>query len=156
MYTYQCDLMEWSGAGDGLYATIGYNLNGAFLNHPLTGMSQVNTVACLSQSDAGGISRRQVSRWHNELYQLPAAVDLAQQLRSECLLKKNLDIQAVGDVSVISSSLQACPNTRLQAQLDFRFVFHSASSTLTSQCYINAFPTGSTGISSLICCYSRQ
>ena len=156
MYTYQCDLMGWSGEGDGMYATIGYNLNGEFHNHPLSGTSQAQTIGCLSQSSDDSISRCQASKWHNELYQLPTAVDPIQQLRSECLTLQILDIQSVGDIRALSSSLGACPNSVNQAILDFRFTYHNQVSTPTSRCYVHVFPAGDNGLSSLICCYSVQ
>ena len=157
MYTYQCDLMEWPGEGIGYYATIGYNLNGAYLNHPLSGTEVVHNIACQSNVTVEGISRREVSAmWYNQLYQLPSAVDPIQQERSECLTMRILDIQTVGDIQPLSSSLGACPNSVAQAILDFRFAYHSQSSTLTSRCYVHVFPAGANDISSLICCYSIE
>lgn len=154
MYTYQCDLMNWSGVGEGSYATIGYNLNGVFENHPLSGYPEVHTIGCSSQSPDDVIGRRQALMFSNQLYQLPSAVDPIQQLRSDCLTMEILDIQSVGDVLSLSSSLGACPNSVTQALLDFRFIFYSQSST--SQCYIHIFSAGNADISSLICCYSVQ
>ena len=154
MYTYQCDLMEWSGEGDGVYATIGYNLNGVFENHPLSGYPEAHTIGCVSQNSGDNIGRRQALMFYNQIYQLPSAIDPIQQLRSECLTMQILDIQAVGDIQSLSSSLGACPNSVTQAFLDFQFTYHSQSSN--SQCYIHVFSAGNADISSLICCYSIQ
>lgn len=148
MYTYQCDLMEWSGEGSGFYATIGYNLNGAYQNHPLSGTHVVHTIACQSVEVS--------SMWYNQLYQLPSAVDPIQQQRSECLTMRVLDIQNIADIQTLSRSLGACPNSVAQAIRDFRFTYHSQSSTLTSRCYVHVFPAGASGISSLICCYAIE
>ena len=157
VYTYQCGLMGWSGVSDGHYATIGYNLNEVFLNHPLSGTSEAHTIACLShQAEGDGVSRRQASKWYNQLYQLPTAVDPVQQARSECLTMQILDIQSLGDIQPLSSSLGTCPPSAAQAFLDFRFIFHGPSSTINSRCYIYVFSAGSTGLSSLICCYAVQ
>lgn len=158
MYTYQCDLMDWSGEGNGFYATIGYNLNGVYQNHPLSGTPVVRTIACQpSNVTVEGISRRQVSSmWYNQLYQLPSAVDTIQQQRSECLTKRVLDIENNGNIQTLSSSLGACPNSVAQAIRDFRFTYHRQSSTPTSRCYVHVFPAGTNGISSLICCYAIE
>ena len=152
MYTYQCDLMGWSGQGNGFYATIGYNLNGQFVNHPLTATAQASSIACLSQDVE--ISRRQASRWHNQIYQLPIDEDPVQELRSQCFGQRLQDIQTLGDVMPLASSIPACPPSLLQAILDFRFILYTPSTTTTSRCYIQAFPTGSSGTSAQHCCYS--
>lgn len=153
MYTYQCDLLTWAGTGP--YATIGYNLQGTFLNHILSGTDQVNTIACLSNGDSDNVSRREASKWHNQIYQLQANVDQTQLNISECFLQQVMDIELVGDVSQLSSSLLACPSSMLQAQIDFRFTVYDPSTTTTEMCYIHVFPTGITDTSSLFCCYSR-
>ena len=153
IYTYQCDLMGWSGEGDGMYATIGYNLNGEFDIHPLSGASQARTIGCLSQSSDD--SQRRASKWHNELYQLPTEVDPIQQLRSECLAMQILDIQSVGDIRALSSSLGACPNSINQAYADFRFI-DLYTLIYNSVCFVHVFPSGNTDLSSLICCYNNE
>ena len=156
MFTYQCDLMGWSGVDVGSYAIVGFNLNGVYENHPLSGTSEIKDIGCLSTGSISNITRRQSSNWHNQLYQLPTVVDLIQQLRSECLAMQILDIQTVGDIQSLSSSLGACPPSASQAFLDFRFLFHSESSTFTSRCYTYVFSAGAGGLSSLICCYALQ
>ena len=155
MYTYQCDLMGWSGSGDGFYATIGYNLEGLYQNHQFSGTSSAKDIACQSSADDGGsVGRRQASSsWFNQVYQLPSAVDPIQQLRAECLTLEILDIQSNGDIAELSRSLGACPPSLAQVLLDFQFTFNGYVST-ESQCYTYIFAAGSFGISSLICCYS--
>ena len=145
--------MQWSGQG--MYATIGYNLNGDYVNHPLSGTSSASAIACLS---SGGteepVRRRQTSsNWYNQLYQLPSAVDPIQQLRAECIALELLDIQTIGDIGPLATSLGACPPTFNQALLDFRFVFKSDLST-SSLCFSYIFNAGSSGTSSLVCCYT--
>lgn len=156
MFTYQCDLMGWSGEDDGSYATVGYNLNGAFENHPLSGSPEVGGIGCLSSGSNSNIARRQSSKWHNQLYTLPTVVDPIQQLRAECLTIQNTDIETVGDIQSLSRSLGACPPSASQAFLDFRFMYHSDSSTFTSRCYVYVFSAGVESLSSLICCYAVQ
>ena len=155
LYTYQCGLMGWSGQDP--YANIGYNLNGEYENHPLSGTSSANTIACLSSGDDSSsepVRRRQTSSsWYNQLYQLPSAVDPIQQLRAECLTMELLDIQTNGDILPLARSLGACPPTINQAFLDFRFTFRSDISSV-SLCFAYVFGAGSSDISSLICCYT--
>ena len=160
MYTYQCDLMEWSGEKDaiinGTRTTIGYNLGGEFHNHPLTRTTQPHLIGCLSLSSDDTSSHRQASKWYNHLHQLPTTVEPLQQLRSECMRMQIIDIQAVGDIQALSRSLGACPNSNTQMQCNPYFVYHSQLSTATSQCYVHVFSAGDADISSLICCYSKQ
>ena len=156
VYTYQCDLMGWPREkGPTVMTTIGYNMGGEFENHPLTGTMQSQMIGCLSQRSDDSIGRL-ASKWHNQLYQLPTAVGPVQQRRSECLTMKILDIQSVGDIRSLSSSLGTCPNSLSQASLDYRFTLHNQLSTPTSQCYVHIFLAGDANISSLICCYSIQ
>ena len=124
MYIYQCDLMEWSGQGDGFYATIGYNLNGQFVNHPLTATAQASDIACLSQDVE--VSRRQASRWHNQIYQLPIDEDPLQQLRSQCFGQRLQDIQTLGDIMPLGSTTQT---------IAFVGVFHILLHVGTVHCF---------------------
>ena len=152
MYTYQCGLMGWSGYTS--YATIGYNLNGEYQNHLLSGISEVNTIACFSNNEDIGRRRRQVSSsWYNELYQLPSAISPIQQLQAECRTMEILDIQTNGDIMPLARSLGACPPTFNQAFVDFRFTYNSSISS-ESLCFVQVFAAGSFDISSLICCYA--
>ena len=160
MYTYQCGLMEWSGeAGatvNGSRTTIGYNLGGEFHNHPLTRTAQPHIMGCISQKSDDTIGRRQASKWHNHIYQLPTTVEPMQQLRSECMRMRIRDIQSVGDIQPLSRSLGACPSTLTQMLQNPYFVHHTQLSTVTSRCYVHLFSAGDADISSLICCYSEQ
>ena len=154
IYTYQCDLMEWSGEGEGLYATIGYNLNGVYENHPLSGTMGVRDIAqCPNDAPA---RRQATSSWTNLIYQLPSAVNLLQELRAQCLTSEILDIQSNGAIQPLSTSLGACPPSVAQAFLDFRFIFSDDISTTSSRCYIHVFATGNTDLASLICCYAVE
>ena len=57
LFTYQCGSMSWHGN-----ATVGFNAGGTlFENHPLTGTSSANSVACLSYS---------TTVWMNLVYKL--------------------------------------------------------------------------------------
>lgn len=153
IYTYQCGLIQWSGEGSGSYATIGYNLNGVYENHPLSGTIGVNNIAgCLN----GPVRRQTNSNWFNQIYQLPTAVDPLQELRAQCMMMGLLDIESIGDIQDLSSSLGTCPPSVSQAFLDFRFTYNSDVSTTSSRCYVYVFPAGVTALSSLICCYAVQ
>ena len=156
MYTYQCDLMGWSGEGQGQYATIGYNLDGVYFNHPFSGTEDANAIACLLNDNGGSVARRQAPSlsWFNQIYRLPSAVDPIQQQRAECLTLEILDIQINGDILPLAVSLGVCPPSLAQVLLDFRFVFNNIVISTESLCYINIFASGVSEISSLICCYS--
>lgn len=160
MYTYQCSLMKWSGEKgakvNGSRTTIGYNLGGEYHNHPLTRTETPHIIGCISQNSDAATRRRQASKWHNHLYQLPTTVEPVQQFRSECRRMWILDIQSVGDIQSLSHSLGACPNSLAQALQNPYFVYHSQLSTVASRCYVHVFSAGDADISSLICCYSEQ
>ena len=57
IYTYKCDLIEWSNE-----ATIGYNAAGDYyINHPFSGTALTDSIDCVHQPD---------SVWNNEIYDL--------------------------------------------------------------------------------------
>ena len=147
LYIYQCDLIEWSGEGFGSYATVGYNLNGVFENHPLSGTSQVNNIDCSSPNT----EVKRATQWTNEIFQISSTLDPEQDLRAQCIVKKQQDTQTYGDVDAIASRISSCPPSLVQAFLDFRFIFHTPFATISSACFIHTFPVG---YSALKCCYS--
>lgn len=145
MYTYKCNLLEWSGYEIDKYAVIGTNTNGNYQNHPLSGTEDAVQIACLSDESSG---------WYNLIYPLPQAVDPIQQLIAECYSSEVLDIDINGDIVPLSISLGVCPPTIGQALVDFRFVFTGDVGYSGSLCFSHVFPAGITGSSSLICCYT--
>lgn len=63
VFSYQCGLLQWGRAetySGSPYSTIGYNIGGtntnslqfsAFQNHPLSGFSEVSTIACVNNAN---------------------------------------------------------------------------------------------------------
>ena len=149
LYIYQCDLIQWSGEGIGSYATVGYNLNGVFENHPLSGTSQINNIDCLSPNTE--FSLQEATLWKNEIFQISSTPDPEQDHRAQCIIKQQQDIQTYGDVDAIASSISPCPPSLFQAWLDFRFIFYFPFGTISSTCFIHTFPAGN---SAFRCCYS--
>lgn len=139
VYTYNCDLMGWSGYDT--YATIGYNLNGDYENHYLSGLESANGVACLASP---------ATKWSNLVY----AVDMTgvsdeQTQRALCIARVLEDQDIFGPVDDVFVKLEACPCSLDQAQVDPRFVLYFSSEEFT--CYVQLFPyiTSVQG-----CCYS--
>lgn len=61
--TFRCGALGWSGE-----ATIGFNAGGDYYeNHPLSGLSISNKIACVHDND---------SEWNNEIYNLVPRPDL--------------------------------------------------------------------------------
>ena len=130
--------MEWSGYDT--YATIGYNLNGEYENHFLSGLPTANTVACLSSD----------TKWNNLIYSVdPSGVNANQTLRSECILNTYEDLDIFGSIDDLFFQLESCPCSISQAQVDSRFGLFITSDTF--DCYIQLIPYG-TSVQG--CCYS--
>lgn len=140
IYTYNCDMMEWSG----LYrhATVGFNAFGEhYFNHRLSGFSVVNTIACEGPAD---------SEWNNVMYRLSLSVDDVQQARATCRRTLFSDIEQFG-AEIARQNSQPCPCTIWQAFRDrrFRFSFDSLSS---GYCFYERFNRGPLNL----CCYSLR
>ena len=130
--------MEWSGYDT--YATIGYNLNGEYENHFLSGLPTANMVACLSSD----------TKWNNLIYSVdPSGVNANQTLRSECILNTYEDLDIFGSFDDLFFQLESCPCSISQAQVDPRFGLFITSDTFN--CYIQLIPYG-TSVQG--CCYS--
>lgn len=69
VFTYMCNLIEWSDA-----ATIGFDAGGEFYaNHPLSGQFVSNAIDCVHQPD---------SVWNNVIYDLvPWQLNLTGELK---------------------------------------------------------------------------
>ena len=139
VYIYKCDLMGWSGYNT--YATIGYNLNGDYKNHFLSGLSSAKDIACLSSP---------TSNWYNILYAVDTSdVSNTQMQRSACITQTIEDQDIFGALDDVVNGLESCPCSLGQAQVDPRFIFYSSSDT--AECYVQLLPYGTSAQS---CCYS--
>lgn len=139
IYTYQCGLMGWSGYDT--YATIGYNLNGDYENHYLSGTPAAQTIACLSPD----------SKWSNLIYSVDMAGANDQIQRSMCILKAYDDADLFGDLSDVILNLESCPCSLGQAQVDPRFGFYITNDQY--DCYVQLIPY-ETSVQG--CCYSTM
>ena len=133
--------MGWSGFNT--YATIGYNLNGDYENHFLSGTSAANTVACLASPG---------SKWNNLLYAIDmSGVSEVQTQRALCIASVIEDSDIFGEVDDIFFSLESCPCSLGQAQVDPRFALYLSEDEF--DCYIQLVPYG-TSVQG--CCYSTM
>lgn len=131
--------MEWSGLWR--YATVGYNARGDYyMNHPLTGFSIVNNIAC---------ENSQQSEFNNVVYELSLSDDVVQQAKATCRRMYLEDRQMSGDLIRQTQFLEPCPCTLWQAWRDRRFRF----SFDIGYCFYQRFQSGP--ILNL-CCYSLR
>ena len=138
IYTYSCGLMEWSGYNT--YATIGYNLNGEYENHFLSGSPVAHTIACSSGA----------SKWNNLVYTVDmTGANEGQTQRSSCIIRAFDDADIFGEWDDVFFYLESCPCSLSQAQVDPRFGLYM--STDEYDCYVQLIPYGT-----LVqgCCYS--
>ena len=151
MFTYNCDLMQWSGYWR--HAVVGYNAHGDFFdNHPLSGLDQIDTaVACPNNISF------QVP-WNNLVYKISPPPDYknAQIVKFLDLYQKDVNILSPEEVIDISEKLEPCPCSGLQAWRDwgrFRFDwFHS--DWYRRICFLQRFPiVRSDGSFTQRCCY---
>lgn len=139
VYTYNCDLMGWSGYDT--YATIGYNLNGDYENHFLSGLESANTVACLSTPN---------TKWDNLVYTIDmTGVNETQRQRAQCIISVLEDEDIFGSLDEVFVKLEPCPCSLGQAQVDPRFVLYFSSEEF--DCYVQLIPY-ETSVQG--CCYS--
>lgn len=141
VYTYNCDLMGWSGFNT--YATIGYNLNGDYENHYVSGTSAANTIACLGSS---------MSKWNNLVYSIDMdGVSEVQTQRALCIARVIEDYDIFGDLDDIASALEPCPCSLDQAQVDTRFTELFSDNEISCYVQLVPFETAAQG-----CCYSTM
>jgi hypothetical protein len=141
IYIYNCDLMGWSGYDT--YATIGYNLNGDYENHYLSGSLSANTIACLSSP---------ATKWYNLVYPIDMAGVREEQIqRSMCITKTHEDRDIFGPAEDIFIMLESCPCSVGQAQVDPRFTLFFTSDEY--DCYVQLIPYVSAVQG---CCYSTR
>ena len=150
VFTYRCGLLQWSGL-DGFYphAVIGYNMRGQFINHPLSGFSQVLNVAC---------SNTPATPWSNLVYAIGDRENDLQRARAECFRRYNDDRRVFGNIIPFRRQFtRSCPCTRFQAVRDFRFRFDFERSvflgTRSIFCYTQRFPVTFVFGGGQLCCY---
>ena len=94
------------------YATIGFNARGEYYqNHPFSGLSVANNVAC------NGL------QWNTLVYRLHQSADFVQQKRAQCLqmYKEDEDFLDSSYISLLTSMAEPCPCSLRQAWRDWRF-----------------------------------
>ncbi len=131
MYTYRCGDLGWSGLSGG--ATIGYNggpVGNFYANHPLSGTSSVNSIACLNSG---------VTEWSNVVYNIscdlnciptepPPTIEPRKPCRTLLLsLPPHLDIKNFSIILVpqVHSQLSMLHAEKLRMSLGMRRSQHS-------------------------------
>ena len=150
VFTYNSNMLEWSGPSSGPHAVIGVNVGVGvprnfppFQNHPLSGRPAVPRVADLNLNSSG-------IEWTDIIYKIG---DVSQSVlnvnRATCMAMYNQDIEEFG--REVLQAQQPCPCTVSQARLDSRFIISPNQSRPLSMCYIERF--GEFMIQE--CCYSQ-
>ena len=148
MFTYKCDSLQWSTDGLNLFylhAVIGYNMRGQFINHPLSGSSQVLNVAC---------SNTPATPWSNLVYAIGDLEDDLQRARAECLRRYNDDRRNF-NITLHRQFTESCPCTVIQAFFDSRLRFDLERSVLplpSTFCFTQRSQSQPFG-SGQLCCY---
>ena len=141
VFTYDCARMQTPGYYK--YATIGFNARGEYYqNHPFSGLSVANNVAC----DGG-------SQWNTLVYRLHLHVDFVQQKRAQCLqmYKKDENLLDGSYISFLASQAEPCPCSFRQAWRDWRFQIDWRNDPY---CFYQRFPIlGLTAAAAQYCCY---
>ena len=152
MFTYTCGQLR--SPGNYRFATIGFNAKGLYYdNHPLSGLSVVNSIACINEDEE---CRGELS---NLVYQLNAGEDVVQKKKAECLTLYRNDINMFSYYPIeLAYQLPPCPCTWQQAWRDwgrFQFDFNDF------YCFYQRFPTfrGDTAFpfaadATQYCCYT--
>lgn len=153
VFTYNCEMMEWSGFLN-RHAVVGYSAFGSeFENHPLSGTPDILEIACDNQP---------YTSWANQVYRLPSiSADEQQLLRRECMLLSSNDVTDQASIQTIASFVQPCPCSIFQAFRDRRFAFdfsNTISRDFSSFCFVQRFPSFVFSDNILfarqLCCYS--
>ena len=134
VFVYQCDLLQWSGLIND--AVIGYNMNGRFINHPLSSIPQVADVDCVNSPGTSS---------NTLVYQIGDLAGRLQRNRAECVRRFDQDqfLTFLGDIDVPS-----CPCSSFQVSLSPNWGFFSQNN-FQGTCYILRFR----GLPNRICCY---
>ena len=153
VFTYNSNMLEWSGRSSGPQAAIGFNVGTgiqgnfpSFQNHPLSTLPGVSMIASLNLGR--GIE------WTDIVYKIgDVSQNELDRNRSICVANYNQDIQEFE----LPATIRPCPCSLFQALRDRRFVlnffpnrFDAFFSDRPSVCFYEflRFPTQE-------CCYSR-
>lgn len=143
IFIYECGSIEW--AGEFTFPTVGFNAPSAaeFFNHPFTGQSFANEIAC---------------RESNLLYQITVSPQsFIEEQRQMCLEWYSLDIERFSSaslpISVLDIVTPSCPCSLLQAFFDFRYSLFTITDNVW--CYLLLFPSVRCGtLTDRKCCYN--
>lgn len=152
VFSYNCDLLEWTGYWS--HASVGYSVqtNGIpgnfdeFVNHPLSLRSSVRNVAC--QNVVHNVP------WSNLVYKVGGSASTIQELRAQCIKAYQKDIELFSDIDAVQDALLPCPCSVRQIWRDRRYRFFKYDYTERRWCYIQRFP--SRHQASQLCCYSYE
>jgi len=136
LFIYECNSIEW--AGRFTFPTIGFNAPSAaiFINHPFTGQSNANEVAC---------------RDSNLLYQIGTSLSVIEQQRRMCVEWYRSDIERFGQlIAFLDIVTTPCPCSAFQASFDRRFFVFTVSNNI--RCYLLRFAFGV----DRQCCYTLE
>ena len=153
MFTYNCDMLEWTGLFE--HAVIGYSVGDGvaddfprFDNYGLSGQPNVNLVACAN--------RERGVEWSNLVYKIgDISGDVIQENRARCFARYQDDIGIFGtNLLPFVSAARSCPCSVFQALRDRRFVFNIIAQppSLTAYCFFQRFPSRGGVVQE--CCYS--
>ena len=141
VFVYQCDLLQWSGLNN-RHAVIGYNMNGQFMNHPLSGIPQVSDVDCMNSPGTS---------WSTLVYQIGDLEGELQRSRAECVRRFDVDSAIYSDQVLTLFGdiiLPRCPCTLFQASINPLWRFFSQTN-FQGTCFLRRFR----GLPNRICCY---
>ena len=139
VFVYQCDLLQWSGLNS-RHAVIGYNMNGQFMNHPLSGIPQVSDVDCMNSPSTS---------WSTLVYQIGDLEGELQRSRAECVRRFDEDSAIPSNPFLIDIFVPRCPCFGLQAFINPLWRFFSQTN-FQGTCFIRRFR----GLPNRICCYT--
>ena len=144
MYTYNCQMLEWSGLFT--HAVVGYNAEGRdFENNPLSGTADIIDIACENQERG--------TAWSNLIFNVGATRDLIQQRRAQCTRRLSEDMDMFGNIT--STIARPCPCSIFQAFRDRRFRINFDVGLRTNLCFHQRFPIfGSRLQPTQLCCYN--
>ena len=136
LFIYECNSIEW--AGRFRFPTIGFNSpsTATFVNHPFTGQSDANKIAC---------------RERNLLYQISVSESIIETQKRMCMEWYSLDINRFDQsVTFLNVVTPPCPCSIFQAFNDRRYSQFTVRNDLV--CFLIRFPR----ISNRECCYSLE
>ena len=125
LFIYECNSIEWTGRFT--FPTIGFNSpsTATFMNHPLTGQSDANEIAC---------------RDRNVLYQISVSQSFVETQKRMCVEWYSSDIERFNEnVTLLNFVTPSCPCSLFQTFFDRRYSLLSFRNNLI--CYSLRFPS---------------